>query len=53
MNSNMVFAKSIYDTEYSSDLKDYSTIDKIITEPKSAKQDIMLNKYQTISKILL
>ena len=50
MNSSMVFAKSIYDAEYSRDLKDYSTIDKIITEPKLAKQDIMLNKYQTISK---
>ena len=46
----IVYSKSIYSREYMTDLKDYTTIDRIICQTKKLTNSIKYNEYQTIPK---
>jgi len=46
----IIFSKNIYSKEYSSNLRNYTSIEKIVCETKIRKIKKVFNKYQTIEK---
>jgi len=49
-NSRKNYSKNIYQKETNSNVKDYESIDKVISKTEKVNEDMELNKYQTIPK---